>query len=409
MKPPQDLLVEAMLLQDIKVLDIASFLAGPGAATLMADHGARVIKVEPPGGDGYRRLHGQWRTDYNWQLTSRHKRSISLDLRLEQGREVLMRLLEDADVLITNFRNDQLQKYRLDYETLHERFPRLVFARLTGYGDRGPDRLRKGYDATAWFARSGILQLTSTGGAAPAFPPGGVGDHATAMSLFAGVMMALYKRAREGAGSLVETSLVAGGCWANGMQLQGVISGFDLGLFLEKSSRSPFADVYRTRDGRHVVLVFTNPAQEWPAFARALGREEWLDDARFADIRSLMRNRDEARALFAEAIGARNTGELCLALDEYRLPFSVVEGLTDVVQDAHLVENDIVIRTESDDPDFAWTINSPIRLSGQALRPVGDPPACGEHTEAILREHGYTDAETDALVAGKVVFTAEPS
>ena len=148
------------LLEGLRVIDLASFLAAPGAATLMGDYGADVIKIEPPTGDGYRRLHGHYRTDYNWQLTSRHKRGMSLDIRSEAGQEVLMRLLADADVLVVNFRNDQLASYNMSWETLHEKFPKLILAQLTGYGNLGPDRKRRGYDSTAWFARTGIMQLS---------------------------------------------------------------------------------------------------------------------------------------------------------------------------------------------------------------------------------------------------------
>ena len=395
------------LLDGIKVIDLASFLAGPGTATLMADYGAEVIKIEPPGGDGYRRLHGRWETDYNWQLTSRNKLGISVDIRKASGLSVLMRLLEDADVLVTNFRRDQLERYGIAWETLHERFPRLILAQLTGYGNLGPDRKRRGYDATAWFARTGILQLMKHRGAAPVFPPGGVGDHATAMSLFAGVMMALFKREKTGKGSFVETSLIASGCWANGMGLQGAISGFDIAEQLEKNSRSPLASVYETRDGHHVILVLTNLNKEWPQLAEALGHPEWLEDERFADVRTLMKNRDAARDLLTETFGSLSLQQTSERLDEYQLTFGVVETLTDVTRDAHLIENGVLVPTASDDPAFAWTIANPIRLSGESCRPASDPPAYGEDTREVLAAHGFAADEIATLLAEEAVFAAD--
>ena len=395
------------LLEGLKVIDLASFLAAPGAATLMADYGAEVIKIEPPGGDGYRRLHGNWKTDYNWQLTSRNKLGMSLDITTDEGHEVLMKLLDDTDVLVTNFRNDQLEKYAISFEALHARFPRLIVAQLTGYGNLGPDRKRRGYDSTAWFARTGIMQLMKPKDAPPVFPPGGVGDHSTAMSLFAGIMMALFKREKEGAGSFVETSLIASGCWANGMSLQGAISGYDLGAFLDKSSRSPFAMVYETRDERFVILVFTNPQKEWPEFANALGHPEWLEDERFQDMRTLMRHRDDLKEIVAERIGAMNLKDVSLALDKFQLTFGVIDGLTDVVQDAHLIENGVVIKTESDDPEFEWTIANPIRISGEACKPAIDPPLYGEHSRKILLDHGFTQKDIESLIQDKVVFAGE--
>lgn len=390
------------------MIDIASFLAGPGAATLMADYGAEVIKVEPPGGDGYRRLHGVWEVDYNWQLTSRNKRGMSLDIKSEEGYVVLMKLLEDADVVITNFRNDQLADFGLAWEDLHERFPKLIVGQLTGYGNVGPDRKRRGYDSTAFFARSGIMEVTRTPGQAPSFPPGGIGDHASAMSLFAGLMMALYKRDREGEGSFVETSLIATGCWTNGMQLQGAIAGFDLGQALERSGeRSPFAMVYTTRDNRHLCIVLTNPGKEFREIAEALGHGEWAMEERFSDVRSIMRHRDEIRDLFRESIGAMSLEDVCLAFDEHHLTFGVVEGLTEVVNDAHLIENQVVVQTESDDPRFQWTIANPIRISGEDTKAAIDPPNYGADTQAILAEHGFTSDQVQRLLTDRIVFAAE--
>ena len=398
----------AYLLDGIKVIDLASFLAGPGAATLMADYGAEVIKIEPPGGDGYRRLHGKWEVDYNWQLTSRNKRGMSLDVCSESGRDVLMRLLEEADVMVTNFRNDQLESYGISWQLLHESFPRLILAQLTGYGNVGPDRQRRGYDATAFFARAGLMEITRQPNEAPPFPPGGIGDHATAMTLFAGIMMALYKRNLEGEGSFIETSLIATGCWTNGMQLQGAIAGFDVGQALDKAgARSPFAMVYTTRDERHICLVLTNPKKEFKELAGSLGLAVWADDERFSDTRSVMRNRDEVRDKFREAIRSRNLKEVCLAFDEMQLTYGVVETLSEVVCDAHLIENEVVVRTDSDNPLFGWTINNPIRISGEARRVANDPPDYGQDTRTLLEEHGFSHAHIERLLRERIVFASE--
>lgn len=398
----------AYLLEGIKVIDLASFLAAPGAATLMGDYGAEIIKIEPPGGDGYRRLHGRWENDYNWQLTSRNKRGMSVDIRTEQGHSVVMKLLEEADVLLTNFRNDQLENFGLDFDSLHERFPRLIVGQITGYGNVGPDRNRRGYDATAFFARTGIMQLMKAKGEMPVFPAAGVGDHATAMTLFAGIMMALFKREKEGVGSFVETSLIATGCWANGMGLQGAIAGFDLGEVLDKkSSGSPFAMVYETRDHRHIILVLTNPIKEWPELAAALGHPEWLQDERFVDMRTLMRNRDQVKELFASTFAGMSLKDICIALDEFELTYGVVEGLTEVVEDAHLIENGIVMKTGSDDPNFKWTIANPIKISSESCKLPNDPPEYGEHTRLILEENGFSPEEIEILIAEKIVFAGD--
>ncbi len=165
--------------------------------------------------------------------------------------------------------------------------------------------------------------------------------------------------------------------------------------------------VYETRDHRFVILVFTNPPKEWPEFASALGHPEWLEDERFQDMRTLMRHRDDLIKTIEEAIGAINLKDLSLALDEFDLTFGVVEGLTDVVHDAHLIENGVVIKTESDDPEFEWTIANPIKISGETCKPAIDPPLYGEHSRKILLDHGFTEREIESLVQNKVVFAGE--
>ncbi len=397
----------AHLLEGIRVIDMGGFIAGPGAATLMADYGADVIKIEPPGGDGYRRLHGQYETDYYWQLTSRNKRGFALDVSTRAGRDVLQRLLADADVLITNFREKQLERFALQYDDLHTSFPRLICAQVTGFGSTGLEKDRRGYDATAWWARSGIMQLMKKPGEPPVFPAGGVGDHATAMTLFAGIMMALYKRKSTGEGSQVETSLIGSGCWANGMALQGAIAGFDLAAQVEKhDNRSPFAMVYQTRDHCHLVLVLTNPVKEWPDLATALGHPEWLNDERFSNHRAVLKRRQEVRAMIDEVMGAMTLSEVCTVLDEFKLTYGVVEGLTDVVTDAHLIDSKVLVPTESSDPNFAWTIACPIKIRGEAQRKVGDPPGFGEDTIDLLHQAGFGEAEITTLLAEKIVFSA---
>ncbi len=215
------------MFEDITVIDAASYVAGPAAATVMADYGANVIKLEPPKGDAYRGLAARYRTNYNWLLTSRHKRSLALDIRQTEGQELLHQMLKTADVLVVNFNVTQLEKYQLEYEKLKQINPRLILAQITGYGNRGPEADRRAFDVAAWWARTGIMDMMKTPGELPPLGAGGVGDHATAMTLFGAIMMALYRREKTGHGSFVSTSLAANGVWSMGMHVQGMIAGYD--------------------------------------------------------------------------------------------------------------------------------------------------------------------------------------
>jgi formyl-CoA transferase len=392
------------LFEDLLVIDAASFLAGPGASTILGDFGARVIKIEPPQGDGYRLLHGRHRHDFNWSLTSRHKEGMVIDLNQTEGQALLHELVAKADVFVSNFRDDQSRRYAADAATLRALNPRLIYAQFTGFGSVGPDREKRGYDTTAWWASSGILDLMKPREGLPVFPVGGVGDHASAMALFGAIVTALYQREKTGLGDRVETSLIANGAFANGMHLQGAIAGFDLGQILdEKGYQSPFSSVYRTRDDRLVVLVSTTPLKEFPKIARALGCEEWLLDTRFETMKGLMSARAELRDAFTEAFARRTSVELELAFEAEALSFALVERIRDVVRDAQLIENEVIVETTSEDPDFQWTVASPFKLDRQTKRPIADPPKLGEHTIAILKEFGHTDEKIHQWLAQGVI------
>ncbi|MDA0788911.1 MAG: CoA transferase [Proteobacteria bacterium] len=398
-----------MLLEGLRVIDAASYLAAPAAATTMADFGADVIKVEPPGGDGYRLLHGVYPIDYNWQLTSRNKRGIGLDLNKPEARRILHRLIDDADVLLLNFREDQIREFELDYDRLRATNPRLIYALLTGYGTRGPDRNKRGFDINGWWARTGIMDLMKAFGRAPVFPPGGVGDHATSMSLLAAIMMALYHRERTGEGKKVSTSLVANGCYANGMHLQGAIAGFDLSQALveRKGLRSPFASVYQTRDARYIVLVIANPGKEWPRLAAALGHTNWLSEPRFADGATAVAHRDELRDRLTDVIGSRNLADLCPALDDQDLTYEVIETISDVVRDAHLIESGVLVATGSDDPDYQWTVANPISVDQAPHRTPTPAPGIGQHNTAVLTELGLGEDEIVRLTTAGIVVSGK--
>ncbi len=388
-----------MLLKDLKVIDAASYVAGPAAATVMGDYGADVIKIEPLGGDGYRGLAARYRTDYNWMLTSRNKRSVALDIGQAEGQETLLALLDSADVLLVNFNSDQLKKYHLHYEDLKARNPRLIFAHITGYGTRGPEAGRRAFDVAAWWARSGIVDMMKPLGGAPVNGVSGVGDHASAMSLFGAIMLALYQREKTGEGCYVATSLAANGVWSNGMHLQAALAGYDLSVLLEeKGYRSPFSVSYKTRDNRYVILVGANPLREWPRICRALGHEEWITDDRFTDIGAIMKQRDNLRQMFAEEFLKLPLVEVVQRLDEEDATYSVIEKLADVIQDAHLIENDILIKTSSENADYQWTVNSPIEMRGIKKRAASEAPSVGQHTQEVLMEAGFSDAEISKLL-----------
>ncbi len=390
--------------EGIRVIDAASFLAGPGAATVLGDFGADVIKVEPMGGDNYRTLSGNYVVDYHWQLTSRHKRSLALDISEPEGQDLLKALVRGADVFLVNFFPRQLRRYGLRYEDLEPDNPRLVYAHMSGYGTDGPDAERRAFDSTAWWARSGMMDIVRDRGQPPVMGVPGFGDHSSAMSMFGAIVMALYNRERTGRGGYVSTSLLANGVWANAMQVQGAIAGFDLAaLRQEKGWLNPFTSVYGTADGRYVILGVTNPMKEWSNLCAAMGHPEWLEDSRFVGFRAIMRHRRELIVMIQACIETMGLRDLTATLDSFDITYGVVSTLAEVIEDRQLREAGILVSTASDDEYYQWTVSNPIRMAGSDRRDAGACPGVGEHSAEILAELGLADAEIADLARKGIV------
>src|SRR5215475_9486707 len=214
----------------LKVVDFSTYVAAPGAAVVLGDFGADVIKVEPPHGDAWRHGHKQpvepWAEEpYQWHLANRNKRSVTLDLKSPSAQPVLQELVKWADVFIVNTPHPARKKLGLEYDDVKVGNPRLIYADLTGFGDKGPDANLPGFDITSYWARSGLLALTRDAGTSPTLPVGGSGDNAAAVGLYAAIVTALYRRERTGQGSSVTTSLLASGVWSAGVMVAGALAG----------------------------------------------------------------------------------------------------------------------------------------------------------------------------------------
>src|SRR5580700_8990248 len=272
----------------LKVVDLASFIAGPGAATMLSDFGTEVIKVEPPGsGDPHRHTYKippqpSSNDNYAWHLANRNKRGMAVDLKSQRAKEILERLVKWADVLVTNFPPPVRKRLKLTYEDVAPWNPRLIYADISGYGDDGPDADLPGFDLTAYWARSGLLALTRDAGAPPTLPVSGSGDHATAVGLYSAIVTGLYRRERTSKGSYVTTSLLAAGVWSCGMSVQAALCNATFfPLHDRKSPPNAIFNVYQTSDDHWFLIVVQG--KDWPALAKGVGRAELLLDARFTD------------------------------------------------------------------------------------------------------------------------------
>ncbi|MBS0219835.1 MAG: CoA transferase [Proteobacteria bacterium] len=392
-------------LTGLRVLDLASFIAGPIATTVMGDYGAEVIKIEPPGeGDPQRKLgqaHSipQHPVNFCWHLVNRNKRAMVLDLKHAEGRAAFDKLVTTADVMVVNFPLKVRERLRMRYADVAPLNPRLIYASMTGYGEQGPDAEQPGFDSTAFFARSGLLDALTYEGGPPAFSLPAQGDQMAGMNLFAAISMALLNRERTGEGSEVSSSLLAGGLWSNAMLAQGALLGAYVAPRPPRTKpRSALANQYRTSDGRWIQLTIVREEKLWPELCKAMEREDLLDDPRFQTTELRRAHAPELAAILDPIFAALPWPEWRARLRQREITFGLLGVLRDVPKDEQAVANGAIV--ESAVAEMPRTLSAPIRLSfAAAPNPPGPAPAHGQHTDEILAELGYSPSEIDRLRA----------
>jgi crotonobetainyl-CoA:carnitine CoA-transferase CaiB-like acyl-CoA transferase len=387
----------------LRVLDVASFIAGPAATTILADFGADVIKVEPPGaGDPYRYFYKMppnpiCDTNYAWQLTNRNKRSIALDLKSEHAKPVLARLVKWADVLVTNFPPQVKMALGLTYEAVAPLNPQLVYADITGYGAAGAEADKPGFDITAYWARTGLMEVTHDAGSPPTLPIPGIGDHATASTLYSAIVTGLYLRKHTGEGSHVSTSLIAEGAWAAAAWIEGALNKARFfGQHDRKRPPNALLNPYRTADNRWLLLVAAQP-KDWPGFAAAIGMPQLLQDPRFADPQQRGANAAQLVEILDPLFESQPLAHWKATLDAGRVIFGIVQNEEEIVHDPQMLANDILVPLAAPTGVATHTVNSPIQVAGVAKVAPGRAPGLGQHSMGILRELNFSDAEIGRL------------
>src|SRR5690348_16457996 len=387
----------------LKVVDLASFIAGPSAAVILSDFGADVIKVEPPSGDFWRRAHKlppqpQADDPYQWHLANRNKRGMTLDLKSPSARQVLEKLVKWADVLIVNTPHPARKRLKLEYLDVVKWNPRLIYADITGFGDEGPDAELPGFDITSYWARSGLLSMTRDAGAPPTWPVAGSGDNATAVGLYSAIVTAHYRRDRTGKGAHVTTSLLAEGVWSASVSIQGALGGAKFfGLHDRKNPANAAMNVYRAADDTWFVLIVT--PDRLSAVAKAIGRADLLTDPRFSDPAKLAANMPQLTAILDDVFGAQPMAHWYEVFNGVHVTFGAVRGPQEVIDDPQLRVNEIIVPLEGAGGKLTSTISSPIQVHGVAKVPAKRAPALGEHNEEILEQLGFSATEIEGFHA----------
>jgi len=391
----------------LKVVDLASFIAGPGAAVILSDFGADVIKVEPPKGELWRianKIPPQplAKDPYMWHLNNRNKRGIALDLKSPDAGKILERLVKWADVLIVNTPHPAREKLKLTYDDVAQWNPRLIYADVTGYGDNGPDANLPGFDITAYWSRSGLLSLTRDAGAPPTWPFAGTGDSPSAVGLFSAIVMGLYRRERTGKGSYVTTSLLAGGVWSASVAIQAALAGAKFSPQHDRKNPANAAmNVYKTSDNIWFLLLVT--PDKISSLATAIGRADLLKDPRFADPAKLAANMSQLTGILDETFSAQPIAHWREVLDKVHITYGLVRDPHDVIKDPQLQANNIVVPLEGAGENIKLTVSSPIQVHGVTKVSAKRAPDLGEHNDEVLQELGFDTKEIERLRASGVI------
>ncbi|MEL7481323.1 MAG: CaiB/BaiF CoA-transferase family protein [Pseudomonadota bacterium] len=397
------------MLEGIRVVEYATYMAAPGAGSILRDWGAEVIKVEPPGGDPIRNFFRTIGTDIAdnpvFDFDNRGKSSIILDTTTDAGRDILVKLAREADVFLTNVRPGGLERSGLDYDALAKANPKLVYCTLTGYGLEGPDADKPGFDVASFWSRAGVAALTIPKGQEPFALRTAFGDHTTSMAAAAGICAALVEATRTGKGRLVEASLLRTALYAMG-------SDFAIQLFFgrigstksRKQSIQPLMNFFETGDGHWICIVSRQGDVDWAPLCRALDLDNHIDDERFAGAKERRQNAGELVDLFDAAFAKFTKLEIATRLDVEQIAWAPVQTLAEVAADPQVAATGAITEVPSASGDGTFkSPASPVRFPGADDGPKGASPRPGEHSRDVLTALGLSTEEIDALIASGAV------
>ncbi len=398
-------------MEGVKVVELGVWVAGPAAGGILADWGADVVKIEPPGvGDPCRLFQSMLGGDlpFNpiFEMDNRSKRSIVLDLASEEGKALALELIDGADVFVSNVRTAALKRLGLDPDTLLARNPRLIYASITGYGLEGAEADRAAYDIAAFWSRSGVAHMLSAPGQQPPFQRGGMGDHSAGLSGAAAVSAALYAREKSGRGQLVSTSLLRQGIYTLSFDLSIAVR-FGVGLAVgdRKTMGNPAINCYCDSDGRWFWIVGLEGERHWPPLCRAAGHPEWMDDPRFATLEKRAENAAELIAMLDEIFRQKSRADWGKIFDaEQDMWWAPVQSIEEVLEDPQVRAAGGWVEVP-DGPTTTTLPSTPVDFAGTPWAPRAMAPAHGEHTDEVLASELGRSAEQIAALRERGVVS----
>lgn len=395
-------------LEGIRVVELATFIAGPCCARYLADLGAQVIKVESPAGDPLRytavnegRPFGDGE-DTSFTLENAGKKVITLNTKTEKGREALEKLIARADVFITNWRQSPLKRAGLDYETLKVKYPALVMGYVSGYGEKGPDKDLPGFDFTAYFARAGIMGTMFDKDSMPLTPVAGFGDHQVGMNLASGVLAALLRAKTTGQGDQVVVSLFHSGVWDISLYLQAAQYGDASTQFpiSRKKIANPLNVAHKTADDKWFQFSMPQYDKLYNKFVgEVLEREDLVNDPRFYPQVNLQNNLEEFYAIMAGEVVKQDSQHWAQAMTRADLPFAICQDWGDLLEDKQAWASDILASVKFPNGSERTMVRPPVLFAETDLPPYERGAFLGEHTREILSDIGYEADDIDAMIA----------
>ena len=394
-------------LAGVRVIEVGRYVSAPMASVMLSDLGAQVIKVESPdGGDPFRGWSHADGDSPNFRSLNRNKASLALDMASERGRDLLLKLLDGADVVIENFRDGQTERWGWGYEAVSARNPRIIYCSISGFGSVGPYRNRPGYD-TVGQAMSGLLSVL-TNMASPEPMGVSLADHLAGVYGAYGILAALFSRSQTGRGQKVETSLLQASI---SFQSENIANYFATGEIPTYDRRARTAGVWTlvAKDGKPFVVHLSTPAKFWQGFARVAGHPEWIDDPRFIDRAARRANYDQLSAEVKSAFAAKNRDEWLRELEAIDVPCSPLNDMSEVFDDPQVQA--LGMKKELNHP-----VMGKVELAGPGISlsetPVNwelPPPLLGEHTDEVLKMIGCSEEEIESLIESKVAARERPS
>ncbi|HUD31051.1 MAG TPA: CoA transferase [Novosphingobium sp.] len=398
-------------LEGIKVVEVAMWAFVPACGGMLADLGADVVKIEPPTGDPLRGLSigglGGGGIDFSWESYNRGKRSVTLDLKQEAGRAVLYRLLEDADVFLTNLLPPARRAMGIDAETIRAKFPQIIYASGSALGPNGPDYEKGGYDAITFWARGGISSsLTEADAAHPVGPPGpAFGDTLSGSMLSGAICAAIAKRAMTGEASTVDVSLLGTALWSMQRYVcQATADGVQ--KFPKPPADRPhnvLVSNYRTSDGRFLALCMLQADKYWAPFCDVAGRPDLAADPRFADAAARRENIAECYAEVKALFASKPLAEWKQILARQQGQWDVVQDVGEMKDDVQAAANGYLKRVDYGDGTEIPMVGLPMVFDGAPLSSTRSPEL-GADSDAVLESLGYSEDEVIDLKVQGVVF-----